>query len=293
MTNGRVLTSLATLTAALAAFAACVGLFSGGGIAPTSVTSIRGDTVQLLGQGMYRYDMLLTGAGFRRIDLVVLAIGVPLLLVSTGLHARGSLRGHLLLSGTLAFFLYDYASMAVGAAYNELFIVYIGLVSTSLFAFILAFATVDLDRLRRAVAPTLPVRGIAGFLFVTFGGLAVIWLSPILVGLAEGKPPTILGTYTTIVTFVLDLAVVAPSILLAGVLVLRRSALGYLLATTVLVVTLHPCAGPHRDDGLPGGRRSHVHAGRGGRTGRVVHRDRRGRDGDCRCASARRHRAAR
>ena len=110
-------------------------------------------------------------------------IGVPLLLVSTRHYRRGSLRGHLLLAGMLAFFLYDYASMAVGAAYNELLLVYIALVSTSLFGFVLAFATVDLDRLRAAVAPTLPVRGIAAFLLLTFAGLVVIWLSPIAVGL--------------------------------------------------------------------------------------------------------------
>ncbi len=238
MANGRILTSLAVLTAGLAAVAAVVGLLWDGGTAPTSVTSIRGEAVELLGHGLYRYDTLLAGAGFRGVDLVILVIGVPLLLLSTALYRRGSLRGHLLLAGMLAFFLYDYASMAVGAAYNELFLVYIALVSTSLFGFILAFATVDLDRLRAAVAPTLPVRGIAGFLFVTFAGLVVIWLSPIVAGLVEGRPPAVLGTYTTIITFVLDLAVVAPSILLAGLLVLRRSAFGYLLAATVLVVTL-------------------------------------------------------
>jgi hypothetical protein len=238
MTSNRVLTSLAVATAILAAIAAGVGLLWDGGTAPTSVTSIRGDTVQLFGHGLYRYDTLLVGAGFRGVDLVILVIGVPLLLAATVLHRRGSLRGHLLLTGALAFFLYDYASMAVGAAYNELFLVYIALVATCLFGFVIAFATVDLDRLGAAVAPTLRVRVIAGFLFITFAGLAVLWLGPIVAGLADGKPPAILGTYTTIVTFVVDLAVVAPAILLAGLLILRRLAIGYLLASTVLVITL-------------------------------------------------------
>jgi len=238
MTIGRLLTSLAVLTAALATVAAGVGLLSEAASAPASVTSVRGDAVQLLGRGLYRYDTLLAGAGFRGVDLVILVIGLPLLLLSTILYRRGSLRGHLLLTGLLAFFLYDYASMAVGAAYNELFVVYIALVSTSLFGFILAFATVDPARLHASVAPTMPIRVIAGFLFVTVAGLAVIWLSPIVAGLLEGKPPAILGTYTTIVTFVLDLAVVAPAILIAGLLILRRSAVGYLLTATVLVITL-------------------------------------------------------
>jgi len=40
------------------------------------------------------------------------------------LYQRGSMGGQLLLTGTLGYFLYLYASMALGAAYNRLFVVY-------------------------------------------------------------------------------------------------------------------------------------------------------------------------
>jgi hypothetical protein len=43
------------------------------------------------------------------------------------LYRRGSLRGRLLLIGILTYFLYVYASIAFGAAYNALFLVYVGL----------------------------------------------------------------------------------------------------------------------------------------------------------------------
>ena len=145
----RTLLALCALIGLLAALAATTGLLWQGTDAGSAltVTSVRGQTVQLVGEGLYRYDSLLAGAGFRGVDVVVLVIGLPLLAVSAWLAGRESLRGRLLLVGTLGFFLYQYASMALGAAYNELFLVYIVLFSASLFAFVLAYATIDRDKL--------------------------------------------------------------------------------------------------------------------------------------------------
>lgn len=49
---------------------------------------------------------------------MVLFLGIPLLVVSIVLYQRGSLAGVLLLTGILGYFLYVYASMALGAAYK-------------------------------------------------------------------------------------------------------------------------------------------------------------------------------
>lgn len=49
--------------------------------------------------------------------------------------------------GTLACFLYTYASMALGATYNELFLLYVALFSVSLYTFVLAFTAIDLPTL--------------------------------------------------------------------------------------------------------------------------------------------------
>jgi hypothetical protein len=57
-----------------------------------------------------------------------------------------------------------------------------------------------------------------------------------------GEPPPLLGTYTTLVTETLDLALIAPTTILAGVLILRRRALGYRLAFPLfgIIVLLTP-----------------------------------------------------
>jgi hypothetical protein len=61
-----------------------------------------------------------------------------------------------------------------------------------------------------------------------------VWLSDVLGALAQGQPPKHLDSYTTLMTYVLDLGIITPSCFLAGALLLRRAPLGYLLAFPLL-----------------------------------------------------------
>ena len=83
------------------------------------------------GEGLYRYDSLFTGAGNRGVDAVTLLLGVPLLLLALDRYRRGSARGALLLLACLGYFAYVFTSMAFGVAWNELFLVYVALLSAS------------------------------------------------------------------------------------------------------------------------------------------------------------------
>ncbi len=56
--------------------------------------------------------------------------------------------------------------MAFRAAFNPLFLVYGALFSASLFAFVLALTGIDLQTLPAHLAPQMPRRTIAAFLFV-------------------------------------------------------------------------------------------------------------------------------
>ena len=65
-----------------------------------------------------------------------------------------------------------------------------------------------------------------------------VWLAPLLGALAGGRPPKLLASYTTVVTDVLDLGLIAPAAIVGGVLILRRSALGYRIAFALLGIIL-------------------------------------------------------
>ena len=237
MRASNTLVLLSFLIAVLAAVATASGLFWPGDGATIPFTTPRGETVTLFGQEPYRYDSLLIGAGFRGADAIVLFVAVPLLVYSTFRYWCGSLRGAFLLMGTLAYFLYNYASMAFGAAYNNLYLVYVALFSASLFAFVLSFTAIDLDRLPAHIRTGMPQRAIAVFMFVTGLIFLIVWLGlGILPALSRGEPPGELGNYTTLVTHALDLGVLMPVSVLAGFLLLRRAALGYLFGFAILIL---------------------------------------------------------
>jgi hypothetical protein len=162
--------------------------------------------VGLYGSNVYRNDTLFFAEGFRGQDAVTLVVAVPLLVGAAVGSRAGSRRARLLLAGALAYFLYVYASMALGAAYNWLFLVYVALLSTSLFAFVGAVAARDL---RFTAAP--PRLAPAIFMLVCGLVTAFVWLGPLVVAALERRPPDRLDGYTTMVTYALDLAIVAPA----------------------------------------------------------------------------------
>ena len=224
---------LSWLVAAMAVGAAGFGLFWASGDPATAYTTLRGESVETYGRGVYDADSVFRGAGFRGTDALTLFLGIPFLLAAVALHRRGSVRGTLLLTGALAYFLYVYASLALGAAYNELFLLYVAVFGASAFGFVAALRAVE----PRSLDPArLPRRALGVFMLAGGVATAAIWLVPeVLPALAAGDSPDLEG-YTTLVTHVLDLGIVVPAAFLSGVLILRRAPLGYLIAVPLLVV---------------------------------------------------------
>jgi hypothetical protein len=82
------------------------------------------------------------------------------------LYWRRSLRGTLLLLGTLAYFLYIYGGYALGAVtYNRLFLIYAALLSLSFYGVVLAFRTAEQQLRNFHHFSQLPRRAPALFLF--------------------------------------------------------------------------------------------------------------------------------
>jgi hypothetical protein len=229
-----VLKSLVPLIGLLALFAAAMGLFDATPGQPYPYTNHRGETVTINGRGLYYYDTLSTAAQMQGNDLVTLLVGLPLLAASTWLALRGSLRGRLLLTGTLGFFLYTYMSMSMLTAYNALFLVYVALFSLSLIAFVVSLLSFDVQTLPGHFSAHLPRGLIAGLLYLIGGFLLLAWLGRIVTPLLQNQTPALENT-TTLVIQTMDLGLIVPLEFLAGLLLLRRSPYGYLLASVALM----------------------------------------------------------
>jgi hypothetical protein len=228
---------LVPLIAILALIGALAGLFLPGGDGPFTFTSLRGHDVEMFGRGLYQYDTLLVGAALRGTDAVTLLISLPLLVLFFWKARRGSQNAMLALLGVLFYFLYKGASLTFSAAFNPLFLVYTALFSAGLFAVIITMTTFDLESLAKRVQPGFPHRGAAIFLLFAGFGTLLIWLSEVIPPiLVAGGAPEIMGTYTTLFTHGFDSAVITPAAVIAGVCLLRRNPLGYLLAAPILIL---------------------------------------------------------
>lgn len=217
----------------LALIAAGFGLFDPTPGEPFPYTNHRGESVTINGSGLYLHDTVSSAAQMQGNDLITLIVGLPLLAFSTRWAFRGSLRGRLLLTGTLGFFLYTYMSMSTLTSYNNLFLVYVALFTLSLYAFILAMMSFDLAALPGHFSEKLPRGWIAGLEFVVAAFLGLAWLARIIMPLVQNQTPALENTTTLVIQF-MDLALIAPAAVLGGILLLRKSAWGYLLASVML-----------------------------------------------------------
>ena len=218
---------LLTLTATLA------GLLPGVG-QPYALTNFRGEEVTINARGLYYWDTVSSAAQMQANDLVTLALGAPLLAISFWLTLRGSLRGRLLMTGTLGFILYTYITMCFGAAYNKFFLVYVALFSLSLFAFILSMMSFDLKTLPSHFSEKLPRGWIAGLLFFAAAFLLLAWLGRVAATFAPNAIPALENT-TSMFIQAMDLGIIVPLCVMSGILLLRRIAWCYLLASVGLM----------------------------------------------------------
>lgn len=230
---------LIPLIVALALLAALAGVWPAAGT-PYPLTTFRGEEVTINARGLYYWDTVSMAAQMQANDLVTLILGLPLLAISFWLALRGSLRGRLLLAGTLGFILYTYITMMVGAHFNALFLVYVALFSLSLFAYVLVLMSFDLATLPARFSDELPRSWVAGLLFFAAAFLSFVWLGRIIptidlnsgAGGVSGIP--VLENTTSMFIQAMDLGLIVPVCILSGILLLRRHAWGYLLASVGL-----------------------------------------------------------
>jgi len=229
---------LAILIVPLALFAAGTGVFWQGSGERYPFETLRGETVMIRGHGLYRFDTVNSSSQEIGTDIVTLIVGIPLLITGIVLSHRESLRGRLLLTGALGYFLYTYGAMCFLTAFNALFLVYVALFSLSLFGFILSLSNLDVDEVARHISDGFPRRAVATYFIVVAVFLTIAWLG--LVGPASltSSPPAGLESAITMVIQALDLGVIVPTSFITAVLLLKKRAWGYALSSVLLLKIL-------------------------------------------------------
>ncbi|MEH7112969.1 hypothetical protein V7124_11385 [Neobacillus niacini] len=231
----RTISLLVLVIALLSIIATTNAIFSNQGQGEFEYKSIFGETISIYGKGLYQHESVSMAAQALAQDYVTLLLGVPLLLLSFYFYRKGLLKGSLLLTGTLGYFLYTYASYSFLSMYNSMFLVYVALMSASFFAFTLMMMQYDVDQLPLYFSEKLPVKFLGGFLLFVSFVFGMMWTGKLGFPLLNNTPPADLQHYTTFVIQALDLGFVIPVGLLAGVLLILRNPFGYLLAPVIII----------------------------------------------------------
>lgn len=179
-------------------------------------------------RGLYAPDPR-TLPAFLGQDGVTLVAGVPLLLGAVWAARRGSVRGLLLWLGALFYVAYSYAYYLT--VFNALFLVYVGVVSMSLYGLIYLLVSVDAAGVRARFSVRTPVRLAGGFLMVMMGLFGAMWGAAVVAALAAGSGPS--DVQRTV--WPLDLAIAFPAGFWGGVWLWRRRPLAYVVAPLLLV----------------------------------------------------------
>ncbi|MBO0959769.1 hypothetical protein J1P26_08535 [Neobacillus sp. MM2021_6] len=219
----------------LSIFATASAILSSNGSGEYNYQSVFGETITVFGKGLYQHDSVSMAAQAIAQDYVTLFLGIPLLLFSLYLSRKGQVKGKLLLTGTLGYFLYTYASYSFLAMYNSLFLIYVSLMSLSFFAFTLAMMSFELATLPLFFKEKLPVTFISCFLIAVSFMFGAMWIGKIVPPLIQDKPPVGIEHYTTLVIQALDLGFVIPIGILAGLLLMKRKPFGYLLSSIIII----------------------------------------------------------
>jgi len=181
-------------------------------------------------------------AMLRAYDLVTLVVAVPVLAVCLSPAGRGSPRAQLVWLGMLGYAGYTYAIYVFGTSFNAAFLLHVALFSLAVFALVLALGGLDVAAIAAGFGRRTPVRLVSALLALLGAGLGAMWVFYSVRFAVTGSPPeesllVLPDTYLHL-AYVLDLAFLVPTYLVAAVLLWRRHAWGYVLATGVAVFSV-------------------------------------------------------
>lgn len=231
----RALAALCVAIAVTAAVTAAFGVFARGTGSTVSATSIRGERFEYVTDGVYAYNaerVVAEGVGW---DAVTLFVVVPTLMLAIPAVARGSLKARLLALGLLGYLFYQYLMYAVYWALGPLFPAFIVIYASSIVAIVWTVSTIDIGSLPERVSERFPRRGMAIFSAIMGLQLIGMWTVRIYDGLSGDIAAAGLMGTPTLAVQALDLGMLVPLALATAVLVWRRTAWGYLLATVFAV----------------------------------------------------------
>lgn len=191
-----------------------------------------GQTVSIYGYGIYAFDSYFSAPIFIGTDICILFFVVPMFIYIYINYRRGnSFTSELKLISVYAVVFYYAASISFGITYNRLFLSYVALFSCSLFGMMMHIKKIDWNQTIKVT------KGLNLFLILSGIALMVAWLPDIIPTLIYGGTLSLIGVYTTNITYVLDMGIISPLCFLCLYLLKKKNPTG----TMILLILLKLC----------------------------------------------------
>ena len=188
----------------------------------------------LLAANLYPEDTWAVAA-LRGNDLVTLALVAPALAIAMVLSRRRPTSASVLVwLGLLFYGAYNYAYYAFGTAFNDVFLLHVVAFSASTAGLVLLASSIDADVAASGVVGGTRARVVAGF--TTVVGLALLgaWGTiSVRFAVTGDLPENVMPPSAVHLVYALDMGVLAPAFLIAGVMLWRRMPWGSVLAVAV------------------------------------------------------------
>lgn len=188
-----------------------------------------GHTVEMYGYGIYANDTYFQAPISIGTDICTLFVGVPLFIFAyMNYSKKGDVVSRLKLISIYAAVFYYAASLSFGLTYNRLFLVYVALFACSLFGMFRHICNIKLEK-----AATFS-KGVRTFLVLSGIALIVAWLPDVIPSAINGGTLSLIGVYTTNITYVLDMGIISPMCFITLYLLKKGNPIGTLLLAIIL-----------------------------------------------------------
>jgi hypothetical protein len=173
---------------------------------------------------------------FRGGDLTTLLLAVPVLLASLVLTIRGSRRAQAAWVGSLAYVVYNFAYYAFGAEFNDVFALHIAILALSIWATAFAVTSLDVPTIAQAFRLDRLTRSIGAFLVLVGAILGGLWVFLAIRFAVTGELMADIPADGMHLVFAIDLSMLVPALVVAGVLLWRRTSAGIVFGAAMTVM---------------------------------------------------------
>ncbi|MDF2485413.1 MAG: hypothetical protein K0R46_1581 [Herbinix sp.] len=198
------------------------------------ITNQYGNTVKMYGAGIYAHDSYMKAPVLIGTDFCILLVLVPLLCFASIKNKKEtSNTSRLSLMSLYGVACYYAASLCFGVSHNRIMLLYIALFTCTLFGMFTILGKIEVPMLRYNAT-----KGIYRFLVLSGIALVIAWMPDIIPSVITGTPLALIEVYTTEITYILDMGIIAPLCLLSIYLLKKQSGLGTLLLAMLFKICI-------------------------------------------------------